>query len=211
MTLPSPFTKIYTLPFPKPQLNLRATLLCGQSFRWKSLSDTHFLGVIGKSILYLNQDDEHTLTASVYPEAPEEHVKTLLEDYFQMKFDLEAMKKTWCQNQCEQYREMQFDFRRALAWVGSLRLIRQDPWECLMCFICSQNNNIKRITLMVDRLCRSYGDFIGKSEGMEFFAFPTLEQMEDVTEDELRELGFGYRAKYIVKVVKQVFFEELAN
>src|SRR3990167_8482328 len=43
-----------------------------------------------------------------------------------------------------------------------LRVMRQDPWECLIGFICSQNNNVKRIGQMVRNLCKAYGPLLHK-------------------------------------------------
>eukprot|EP01132_Coremiostelium_polycephalum_P005363 gene5363-6692_t len=80
-----------------------------------------------------------------------------------------------------------------------LRLIRQDPLECLMSFICSQNNNITRISKMVNQLKSNYGTKIGTYRNDDFYAFPTLEQLQTIKESSLNELGFGYRSKFIVK------------
>jgi hypothetical protein len=44
---------------------------------------------------------------------------------------------------------------RWFGWCGFL--IRQEPVECLFSFICSSNNNIPRITLMLRRLRERYG------------------------------------------------------
>src|SRR5690606_31706145 len=85
---------------------------------------------------------------------------------------------------------------------------RQDPFECLMSFICTSNNNIGRICGMLERLCRTYGDYLGEYEEEnnrhEFYRFPTFDQLEKATEKELKDLGFGYRAKYIVDTVKKL-------
>eukprot|EP00466_Bigelowiella_natans_P013379 jgi/Bigna1/88593/estExt_fgenesh1_pg.C_340117 len=113
--------------------------------------------------------------------------------------------------------------------LPGLRLIRQDPFECTIGFICSSNNNIKRIKLMLNNLRRTYGRCINinhrqckksvKEEGgggaqpgsagksslssslssaRSYYTFPTAEALANATEQELRDLGFGYRAKYVV-------------
>ncbi|PHU19740.1 N-glycosylase/DNA lyase OGG1 [Capsicum chinense] len=81
------------------------------------------------------------------------------------------------------------------------RVLRQEPLECLIQFICSSNNNIKRITMMVDFIS-SLGNFLGTVEGFEFYEFPSLERLAMVSKQELRAAGFGYRAKYIVGTVE---------
>ncbi|KAF3630585.1 N-glycosylase/DNA lyase OGG1 [Capsicum annuum] len=80
-------------------------------------------------------------------------------------------------------------------------VLRQEPLECLIQFICSSNNNIKRITMMVDFIS-SLGNFLGTVGGFEFYEFPSLESLAIVSKQELRAAGFGYRAKYIVGTVE---------
>jgi len=58
---------------------------------------------------------------------------------------------------------------------------------------------------MIEQLCAKYGKFIVKMEDeVEYYTFPTLEELAKANEGELRELGFGYRAKYLVLAVKQI-------
>ena len=80
------------------------------------------------------------------------------------------------------------------------RLLRQPPAECLFAFICSSNNNVKRIAGMVDRLCSAYGTPLGTDAwGGVHYTFPTLQALAQADEDKLRALGFGYRAKFITQ------------
>jgi 3-methyladenine DNA glycosylase/8-oxoguanine DNA glycosylase len=57
---------------------------------------------------------------------------------------------------------------------------------------------------MIEKLCARYGTLLLEVDGEKYFSFPTLQQLREATEDDLRELGFGYRAKYLVAAVKQV-------
>lgn len=82
-----------------------------------------------------------------------------------------------------------------------VRVLRQDPLECLIQFICSSNNNISRITKMVDYISE-LGERLGSVGGFEFYSFPSLDRLAMVSEAQLREAGFGYRAKYITGTVK---------
>ena len=91
-------------------------------------------------------------------------------------------------------------------------MLRQDPVETLFQFLCSSNNHISRIQLMIERLCAQWGsplllaEEVGtkvnasepqSSASESFFAFPTLDQLAAATEAELRAAGFGYRARFI--------------
>ena len=83
-------------------------------------------------------------------------------------------------------------FAELACHLGGARVLRQDPLECLIQFLCSSNNNIKRITKMVD-FVSSLGNYLGTVEGLQFYQFPSLEQLAMVSEAQLREAGFGYR------------------
>lgn len=92
-------------------------------------------------------------------------------------------------------------FAELATHLGGARVLRQDPLECLIQFLCSSNNNIQRITKMVD-FVSSLGNHLGSVGGFEFHEFPSLERLSMVSEQELREAGFGYRAKYLTGTVK---------
>lgn len=79
--------------------------------------------------------------------------------------------------------------------LGGARVLRQDPLECLIQFLCSSNNNIARITRMVD-FVSSLGSHLGTVGGLDFYEFPSLERLSRVSEGELREAGFGYRLDF---------------
>ena len=75
-----------------------------------------------------------------------------------------------------------------------LRVLRQEPWECLVAFICSQNSNIPRIKTMIASV-GSFGTAIGTHPWE--FVLPSPEEVADVGESRLREVGLGYRAKHL--------------
>jgi len=100
--------------------------------------------------------------------------------------------------------QLKRDFLKILPPFTGLRLLNQDPTECLVSFICSQNNNIKRISMMIQKLCEKYGTLIDELDGKDYYSFPKLDQLKIATKGELMELGFGYRSKYLVSVVKQI-------
>lgn len=83
----------------------------------------------------------------------------------------------------------------AVAYPG-LRLMRQDPAQCIISFVCASNTNIPMIRRMLGTLSKKYGEKI-VADGLEFHAFPTAKALDRATEAELRACGLGYRAKAI--------------
>lgn len=92
----------------------------------------------------------------------------------------------------DEFRAADERFAELALYLEGARVLRQDPLECLIQFICSSNNNIQRITKMVDFIS-SKGIFLGNVGGFDFFEFPSLEKLAMLSETELREAGFGYR------------------
>ncbi len=120
-----------------------------------------------------------------------------MKDYFQLKISLENLYKQW--------NSTDTNFNSLSNSFDGVRMLRQDPVENLFSFICSQNNHITRISSMVEKLCTYFGDEICEIEGKQYHAFPNLVALSaDDVEGKLRELGFGYRAKYIHQCAKQI-------
>jgi N-glycosylase/DNA lyase len=138
-------------------------------------------------------------------------VKQRLENYFQLGHVLESLYKTWSSPLCatDKRHPINEAFCEAAAALPGLRLLRQDPVECVFSFLCSQNNNISRITQMIDAMCSRYGTLIGELEGEKHYSFPTLDVLAKVPEQELRDTGFGYRAKFIPKSAQQILAKGL--
>jgi N-glycosylase/DNA lyase len=92
--------------------------------------------------------------------------------------------------------------RLARAYPG-LRLIRQDPHQCMFSFVCATNTNIPMIRRMLYNMARKFGRRT-KVDGMEFFTFPTAADINRAAVDELRDCGLGYRTKAIKAVADAI-------
>ncbi|KAF7724423.1 8-oxoguanine glycosylase ogg1 [Apophysomyces ossiformis] len=167
----------------------RACVLKGRLYVLKESASTVFYGVPA-------EEEE-----SNDQEVAQEMVHTL-RDYFQLdKVSLEECYQRWSKL------DPNFD-RKAYLFQG-IRILRQDPWENLICFICSSNNNIARITQMVHKLSIHYGTKVATLDDVDYYAFPEPDKLahEDV-EAHLRQLGFGYRAKYIAQTAQRIAAQE---
>ena len=86
---------------------------------------------------------------------------------------------------------------------GGLRLIRQDPYQCMISFACSSNTNISMIRMMLKNLSRKFG--IKKEiDNKIFFTFPTMENLNKASINELCSCSVGYRAKAIKSIAEKV-------
>lgn len=80
----------------------------------------------------------------------------------------------------------------------------------IITFLISQQNNITRIRGCIDRLCKRYGEKKVSLDGMEYWSFPTPQQLGTATEEELRALGMGYRARYLVETTQSILKGEIS-
>jgi N-glycosylase/DNA lyase len=195
--IPGSWKKLNVTP---KELRLEVTLLCGQVFHWKQVPEqkNHFIGVLETEIVELKQSEDNVF----YRNFNEEKEKEISEDFFHQYFNF----KISCEELHKKFSENDALFGKIAPYFPGLRVIKQDPFECLISFICSSNNNVSRITKMINSLCEKYGSPLGSYEdyNLNFHSFPTINQLSTATEEELRDLGFGYRAKYVVSTVEKL-------
>ncbi|KAL9113374.1 MAG: hypothetical protein Q9227_002415 [Pyrenula ochraceoflavens] len=197
------------LPIALTELCLATTLRCGQSFRWKASAENEFSCALRGRIISIWQDENYLYYRSAFPErrrlptpplslspedsgikATEDDTLDFLRHYLNLSPNLSDLYSQW--SSADQ------NFKKKAPKFTGVRILRQDAWEALVCFICSSNNNIARITQMVEKLCVHYGPLIGHLDGQTYHDFPEPAALTgSKVEAHLRELGFGYRAKYI--------------
>lgn len=168
-------------------LDASAALDCGQSFRFRLEEDGSFFGVALGRILRLRQVPDGIL----FYDMSEEEFHSSWADYFDLKTDYEALKEAYRADEVLQ---------RAVAYAGGIRVLCQEPFETLISFLISQNNNIPRIKNSVEQLCRRLGTPLSE----EYYAFPTPEQMASASLDTYAGLGLGYRDSYLVDCVQRI-------
>lgn len=150
--------------------------------------DGGWLGAANGSIVYLKQVGEQ-LHFKVYGEKGWDPAK-----YFRLD-----------DNYSEITRRLGFDrlVRRLMRRQPGLRLTRQDPWENLLMFVCSTNNNYKRIVKIVLNLNTRFGQKIQTDFG-QLGLFPTPQSLSKASIQELVACGLGYRAKYVLGLAKTI-------
>ena len=199
----------HPLRVPPAELRLEHTLTNGQCFGWRrrDAADYTYVGVLGKRVIEVRQTDSDCLfrclgDAAWHDGAPpssffHDAVAAELRSYFQLDRPIVPLYQRWAA----------VDGRMAhvCSALPGMRVLRQEPAECLFSFICSSNNNIGRIGGMLLALRARYGERIEVDEragqaaagGEVFYAFPTVDALAAASEEELRALGLGYRAGYV--------------
>ena len=177
--------------------DLASTLESGQAFRWRR-EGQWYRGVIFDNLVLLRR---HLLGVEFrcHPES-EETLAPRLRDYLRLDDELAAI-----------YDAINRDpvMADVLERYRGMRLLRQEPWECLVAFICSANSNIPRISATMENMAQRLGGRL-TYRGRDFFTFPTPEVLVAVGEAGLRALGLGFRAKYVAQAAAMVASGELA-
>ncbi|MDR1639762.1 MAG: DNA-3-methyladenine glycosylase 2 family protein [Clostridiales bacterium] len=168
------------------------TLECGQCFRYRRLSGApgfkeYCITAHGKLLLARQADD----LLYLYPTTRQEY-KTIWASYFDTRRDYASIK-----NDLKQRDPIAGQAAQA---GGGIRILKQDPWECLVSFIISQNNNIPRIKKIIDSLCKNFGDSIGW--GVK--GFPTPKKLASLTDEDMAVCKAGFRTKYILEAAQRV-------
>ena len=92
--------------------------------------------------------------------------------------------------------------KKGIEYAPGLRILRQDPYETLISFIISANNNIKRIRSIIEKMCKSYGEEKICGDTV-YYDFPSAGRLAALKEEDLTAIGAGYRAAYIIKTAKE--------
>lgn len=180
-----------TATFPLCDYDLTATLTCGQAFRWQ-WRDPVWGGVVGSRWVRLEAGAGRLRAETAEPVADWDW----LAHYLQLATDLREVLRTFPDDE---------PMRAAIAACRGLRLLRQDPWECLASFILSSARQIVQIRQVVAVLCERYGRPLAVPPGSApAFAFPSPARLARATEAELRACGMGFRASYLLATARQV-------
>lgn len=168
-------------------LSLPLTLDCGEAFRWAEQEDGSWSGAAyGK---YLNIKEENG--NFILKDTSLEDFENVWRSYFDLDRDYAAI--------CAKLKEDEL-VRETIDEYYGIRILNQEPWEALVSFVISQQNNIKRIKGIIKRLCDTYGEKI--CDG--WHAFPTSKTLSKLSVEDFEAIGLGYRAKYVKKLADDV-------
>jgi N-glycosylase/DNA lyase len=220
----------FELGLPATELRLAVTLLSGMTFRWFRVENEEdapeetetqsrnekyaclpdevyglrkhdYVGTIRSVIVVLRETENDVLCRGLDRNMKPvvwSKLQVLLNSYFQHSV------RRGTSDASAAWRNDRFFASRLRSFPG-VRVVRLDPWEGIVSFLGSANNNIKRNIGMISALAAHFPqNFIGTVGGRDFFTFPSLTQVGTLSEQELWELGWGYRAPRMIVMTQQV-------
>jgi len=172
--------------------SLALTLECGQAFRWQRHADGWFVGVVGKEIWRLPQNT-HALEWNVVSPSTIHHPPSPLsvERYLSLDVSLPKILRTFPSDPL---------LHQAARQHHGLRVIRQEPWECLASFIASSPKQIVQIRQIVRLLSQRFGEPIDA----EHHTFPTVSAIARASHQQLWDCKLGFRAKNLLAAARLI-------
>ncbi len=171
--------------------DIEEILECGQCFRFEKLEDRHYCIIAKGKALYIKQNND---TVKLYP-CTKSEFENIWYNYFDLSRDYSEIKKIVADDDI---------MKKATEYARGIRILNQEPFECLLSFIISQNNNIPRIKSIIQRMSEKYG-----SKCNEGYLFPTPDELYCADVNSLFELRMGFRAKYIYDALEKLKSNEV--
>jgi len=170
-------------------INLHNTLQSGQAFRWRA-NDEGFFGVVNGHLITAKNDRADLIFEDMGADFFTQHMA----HYFDLVTDYQAVLNGFGDDDI---------LKASLSFAPGIRVLNQDPFETLISFIISANNNLPRIQSIVQRISVQFGQTF-QAKGERWFAFPTPERLGEASEQALLNCGAGYRARYIIGAASMV-------
>ena len=167
-------------------IDVENSINSGQVFLWKK-EEVFWYGINGQDILKVGQSGRIS------------SFQNSKVDFFREKDDLKEILDSISNDKI---------VKKSVKRYPGLRILRQDPFQCLISFIASSNSNIQKIKLGLERLSEELGKKV-MFEGREFFLFPKPQDVAEASIDKIIQCGFGYRSKFIRDAARMVASKEI--
>ena len=171
--------------------DLSKIVASGQCFRACLMDNGTYRFVTGNDVVYIKETERGILSVS----CELDEWQSIWVEYFDLNRDYRNLF-------AEEYGKHPFVDKTMDVGRG-LRILRQDPWEILVSTIISQRKSIPAIQKSVEVIAEKYGT-IKRTEYEELKLFPSATDMLNVSEEDMRRCGVGYRAPYILDAISKV-------
>lgn len=176
--------------------NLKYTLECGQCFRWNKIYEDDkkvtYVGVIKDRVIKITEENDKLYVLSSNMDKLEE----IINNYFDLDTNYQEIER--------QISNIDKNVKTAVKNSTGIRILNQDFFEMVISYIISANNNIPRISKSINEICKRYGKEI-IFESNKYYLFPNLEDLLNVTEEEFKSCGVGFRARYLKNTIKNIY------
>ena len=169
---------------------------CGQCFRWNEQEDGSYTGIFKNNIINVNKVKNDVIFTGIC----DGDIKDICNEYFDLNRDYEQIKQSLS--------KIDDNLKESIKYGKGIRILHQNLWETIISFIISANNNIPRIKGIIERMSEKYGNEI-EFEGKKYYTFPKPAELANVSIDDFRKLGLGFRDVRIYDTVQKTLKGEI--
>lgn len=172
-------------------LDLDNTICCGQIFRYEKLEDNSYIVILKDRVVKLKYIDNKLYIDSNNVN----NIENVIREYLDLDRDYISI--------IENIKECDDILGKYLDRSIGLKMIKQDPIECIVSYIISQNNSVRNIKNSLDLISYKFGDkvmFLNK----EYYLFPSIDKLSKISLDEFRECKVGFRDRYLVDIISDI-------
>ncbi len=172
-------------------LDLDNTICCGQIFRYEKLEDDGYIVILKDRVVKLKYIDNKLYIDSNNMD----NIENVIREYLDLDRDYISI--------IENIKECDDVLGKYLDKSIGLKMIKQDPIECIVSYIISQNNSVRNIKNSLDLISYKFGDkvmFLDK----EYYLFPSIDKLSKISLDEFRECKVGFRDRYLVDIISDI-------
>ena len=169
---------------------------CGQCFRWNKESDESYRGVFNQNVINVKKQGQDVYFKGICSG----DIKNVVTYYFDLERDYENIKKILS--------KVDINMKTSIEYGKGIRILNQDLWETIISFIISANNNIPRIKGIIEKLSKTYGNEIIWNNN-KYYTFPSVNQLKDVTIEQYRKLGLGFRDIRLYETTQMILNKEI--
>lgn len=169
---------------------------CGQCFRWDIQPDGSYIGVIKSGVMRVSKHGKSITFEGIL----DGDINSIVYDYFDLGTDYNVFK--------ERLAVIDSNMKKSVEFGSGIRILKQDLWEMIISYIISANNNIPRIKGIINRISKRVGKKVSWN-GVDYYLFPTVEELAKLSVADLRELGTGFRDKRIYNTSHKILNKEI--
>ena len=175
----------------KNNFDLKATITCGQIFRFFIEADGSYTVIIKDRVINLKEDNDYIIVES----SKEDNLKEIIYDYFDLERDYKIIEKNILK--CDK------KLKDALIFSRGLKMIHQDPFETIIAYIISQNNRVPSIANALNLISLNYGEKVIFKD-KEYYLFPSIDKLKTLTISDFRNCKVGFRDKYLYEIMRSI-------
>ena len=171
--------------------DLKSTITCGQIFRYIEEDDNSFTVILFDRVVNIKQNDK-----TLYVEASNyDNLKDILFKFLDLYNDYERINKELLKNDMK--------IKELIKDSTGFKIINSYPLETIISYVISQNNRVPNIQKSLNMICEKYGNKV-IFNNKEYFLFPTIEKLKNISEEEFKKFKTGFRASYLKGVIETI-------